>query len=270
MMKKQFHKVVSKFTLVFLIIGMLVGGCKEKETSKVAVRLPSFPAIKSSIQKIACVGDSITYGSTLQDRKSESYPSQLSKRFGNTIQVKNFGVDGAAVQKTAILSYWNCKEMSESLSYQSDVIFLMLGTNDSKSVNWQNVEAFKKDYISLIETYQQALPKAVIYLMLPSTMYSIREDGTLIHQFSQSNMKEIQSVIKSIAKEKQLPLIDIHSVTADHEEYYRYDGIHPNADGAAFIAQTVYDRLVIDQLEAFLRTFVNWEIKAMKILIEAK
>lgn len=46
--------------------------------------------------------------------------------------------------------------------------------------------------------------------------------------------------------------------------------IHPNADGAAFIAQTVYDRLVIDQLEAFLRTFVNWEIKAMKILIEAK
>ena len=86
---------------------MLVGGCKEKETSKVAVRLPSFPAIKSSIQKIACVGDSITYGSTLQDRKSESYPSQLSKRFGNTIQVKNFGVDGAAVQKTAILSYWN-------------------------------------------------------------------------------------------------------------------------------------------------------------------
>ena len=89
MMKKQFHKVVSKFTIVFLIIGMLVGGCKEKETSKVAVRLPSFPAIKSSIQKIACVGDSITYGSTLQDRKSESYPSQLSKRFGNTIQVKN-------------------------------------------------------------------------------------------------------------------------------------------------------------------------------------
>ena len=42
MMKKQFHKVVSKFTLVFLIIGMLVGGCKEKETSKVAVRSVSY------------------------------------------------------------------------------------------------------------------------------------------------------------------------------------------------------------------------------------
>ena len=55
-MKKQFHKVVSKFTIVFLIIGMLVGGCKEKETSKVAVRLPSFPAIKSSIQKLLVLG----------------------------------------------------------------------------------------------------------------------------------------------------------------------------------------------------------------------
>ena len=39
-----------------------------------------------------------------------------------------------------------------------------------------------------------------------------------------------------------MPLIDIHALTADHPEWFA-DGVHPNAEGNAAIAQAVYDAL---------------------------
>jgi len=44
--------------------------------------------------KVACVGDSITFGSGIADRDNASYPAQLQKLLGDGFEVKNFGVSG--------------------------------------------------------------------------------------------------------------------------------------------------------------------------------
>ncbi|MBQ1981243.1 MAG: hypothetical protein II226_08155, partial [Alistipes sp.] len=51
-------------------------------------------SIESYAQKIkvACVGNSITYGAGINNNQQNSYPSQLQALLGEKYEVKNFGV----------------------------------------------------------------------------------------------------------------------------------------------------------------------------------
>ena len=47
--------------------------------------------------KVACVGNSITYGTGLSDRATQSYPVKLQKLLGERYEVENFGKPGATL-----------------------------------------------------------------------------------------------------------------------------------------------------------------------------
>ena len=49
--------------------------------------------------RIACVGDSITYGAGIKDRQNFNYPLVLGKSLGERFDVRNFGVSGATMLK---------------------------------------------------------------------------------------------------------------------------------------------------------------------------
>jgi lysophospholipase L1-like esterase len=49
--------------------------------------------------KVACIGASITYGATIENREQNSYPAQLQKMLGNNYQVTNYGVSGTTMLK---------------------------------------------------------------------------------------------------------------------------------------------------------------------------
>ena len=44
--------------------------------------------------KIACVGNSITYGAGMLNRENNAYPKQLQAMLGAGYRVENFGVNG--------------------------------------------------------------------------------------------------------------------------------------------------------------------------------
>lgn len=47
--------------------------------------------------RVACVGNSITYGMTLADPATESYPAQLQQMLGDGYEVGNFGKSGTTL-----------------------------------------------------------------------------------------------------------------------------------------------------------------------------
>ena len=47
--------------------------------------------------RVACVGNSITYGTGIEDRARDSYPSQLQRMLGDKYVVGNFGKPGATL-----------------------------------------------------------------------------------------------------------------------------------------------------------------------------
>ena len=79
-------------------------------------------------------------------------------------QVGNFGVEGVTVQKKGNIPYVNETVYEKSLKYDADIVVMILGTNDSKKVNWKNTESFEKDYRELTENYEKLpqTPKLIL------------------------------------------------------------------------------------------------------------
>ena len=113
--------------------------------------MPSFVPEKRT--KIVCVGDSITQGYRFYDTNL-SYPSVLSDRLDpKRYEIVNLGLSRRTMTKTGDYPYWNEDKFIEALQSNADIIVLMLGTNDSKSYNW-NEDSFKTDYLSMIAAFQ--------------------------------------------------------------------------------------------------------------------
>jgi lysophospholipase L1-like esterase/pimeloyl-ACP methyl ester carboxylesterase len=196
----------------------------------------AFEGFTQSKIRIACIGNSITYGSGLADRAKESYPAQLQILLGNSYEVLNFGVSGATMLKKGNKPYWNTPEYQNVLGSQANVIFIKLGTNDSKLINRPMMVDFLSDYRDMIRTLGQLNTKPRIVLLLPVKAFSDDKFG-----ISGTYLKDsIMPLVQKIAYEENLELIDLYSLFADKEALLA-DKIHPNAAGDGFIATRLKD-----------------------------
>ncbi|MBU7578662.1 MAG: hypothetical protein KAF40_11425, partial [Flavihumibacter sp.] len=120
--------------------------------------------------RIACVGNSITYGSGVVNREKNSYPAQLQSMLGADYIVRNFGLGGTTLLKNGNKPYWESAQFQQSLEFQPDIVFIKLGTNDSKAVNRPFLKEFNKDLQALIKKYQDlaSRPRVVLLLPMPS------------------------------------------------------------------------------------------------------
>ena len=190
--------------------------------------------------RVACVGDSITYGAKIEDKFLNSYPAQLQQLLGGKYLVKNFGASGYSMQKNTNFPYWNHPNFQKSSDFQPNVVFLMLGTNDTKPYNWTGTENFLSDLEDLVIHYQTLDSHPEIYLMTPATVFSGHFKLKDNYKMQENVADIISNAILSFGKEHNLPVIDIHEATRTHPEYFLLDGVHPDSAGASAIAQEVY------------------------------
>lgn len=185
---------------------------------------------------VAAVGDSTTYGLMIDNRAENAYPHKLNERLGEDYWVGNYGASNYAAMKSADYPYSETSEYRNSLELEADIAVIMLGTNDSKEINWQGSAQFKKEYSELIETYTNNNPDIKIYLATPPKAFNDVEQPDYINN---DNINEITEVIKEISVEKDISLIDINQLTQDKRGWFQMDGIHPNAEGADHIAEEI-------------------------------
>lgn len=193
--------------------------------------------------RIACVGDSITYGATIRDKSHDSYPAQLGTMLGRKYSVKNFGASGYTLQESCDRPYTSHKRYKKSLDFKPNVVLIMLGTNDTKPYNWISTEAFQDDYRQLILSYQELPSRPDVILMTPASVFPENFNPAKPYKIRAGVAGEAAKAVRELAKELGLPFIDIHEVTASHPEFFLQDGVHPNELGAKAIARTVYEAL---------------------------
>ena len=193
--------------------------------------------------KVACVGNSITYGYGIENREQNSYPSVLQRLLGKGYKVGNFGHSGATLLSKGHRPYIQQEEYQKALAFAGDIVVIHLGINDTDPRNWPNHRNdFVKDYLTLISSFKKANPKAriVIARMSPLSHRHPRfESGT------RDWHAEIQQAIALVAQQTNAQLIDFH------EPLYHFpqmlpDAVHPNAQGAAILAQVVYGAITGD------------------------
>ncbi len=207
------------------------------------------PVTLAAPTKVACVGDSITYGMGIRDRAANSYPAQLQKKLDATApgawEVKNFGVSAMTLMKNTNRPYTGRAEYRASVAYGADVVIIMLGTNDSKGMFRQLLPTdFVKDYRSLIDSYRAGQPEGRprIILMLPPHCYLTGEVqhapvGPVI-------TREVLPRIREVAQAEGLELIDLTSTLGDAwQPELMPDKLHPSAAGAARMVDAILPHL---------------------------
>jgi acyl-CoA thioesterase I len=203
---------------------------------------PIAPAAPNTL-RIACVGDSITYGTLVRKRRENCYPVQLGKLLGGKFAVRNFGANGRAMQKAADLPYWQHKYFELSSAFDPNVVLIMLGTNDSRQPNWKGVEPYLRDYRDMLTHYSSLPSKPLIYALTPPTEFKLKNQKTVKYGMVKEAVDEMTAGIKNIAREHNVEVIDINTATAPYPEYFSFDGVHANAKGAKHIAETVFSSI---------------------------
>jgi lysophospholipase L1-like esterase len=193
-----------------------------------------FPA-KGHVVRVACVGNSITYGSGIANRERMSYPAQLQGWLGKDYEVRNFGVSGATLLMNGDLPYRNCPEFNQSLEWEPDIVIIKLGTNDSKPFNWKYGDEFEKDYADLIAKYRELKSKPRILAALPVPVFVAEKWGIR----DSVVREEIIPKIKTVAAREKIQVIDLYNALLPHPGAFP-DAVHPNSIGAGLMVEEIY------------------------------
>lgn len=100
--------------------------------------------------KVACVGNSVTYGFKVENREQNCYPAQLGVLLGSGYEVRNFGKSGATLLNHGHRPYMGQQEFKDAVAFAADRVVIHLGFNDTDPCNWPNYrDEFVADYLHL-------------------------------------------------------------------------------------------------------------------------
>jgi lysophospholipase L1-like esterase len=233
------------FFLLLTALGLMTGLAWAAEG-------PTNQATGSRLEKtvrVACVGDSITFGSGLANRQQDAYPAVLGRWLGSGWDVRNFGVSGATLLNEGDKPYARETAHRDALAFAPDIVVIMLGTNDSKHPgddslgpdnhvdNWQYHERYLPEYEELIQEFRRANPEAKIYVCLPTPCFPGRwgiSDRT-IHE-------EVIPSVREAAQSANARIIDLNTPFAGKASLFP-DTVHPDSAGAKLMAAIVYQTL---------------------------
>lgn len=190
--------------------------------------------------KVACVGNSVTYGAGIEEREVKSYPAQLQRLLGDGYEVRNFGKSGATLLTKGHRPYIEQEEYHTALDYKADLVIIHLGLNDTDPRNWPNYrDEFVADYLSLINSFRQVNPTCSIWICRMSPIFHAHprfKSGTRDWYW------QIQKAIEEVADISGTTLIDLHESLYSRPDLFP-DALHPNAVGAGIIASTIYSNI---------------------------
>lgn len=197
---------------------------------------------------IACLGDSITQASNLndmEDYQQYAYPTRLKEILGAE-SVTNLGIGGSSIGR-----YWDepFVDRYREIPQDTDLIIVMGGTNDGFCLSKEDMGTFEErktgtfigDLDELMRGLKENYPDATIVFAtpLPNVLHDIlrKERDYLLPQVTLVN------VIKQLAAEYEIPVIDLYNSnmldTHDAAVIYNFmpDGVHCNPDGYTILAE---------------------------------
>lgn len=187
--------------------------------------------------KVACIGNSVTFGAGLKQPLMESYPAILQGLLGNNYQVSNFGHSGATLLRKGHRPYFKTAEFEAALKLKPDIAIISLGLNDTDPRNWpEHRDSFEADYSRMLDTFRKVNPGI---RLLVCRMTPIFSGHPRFRSGTRDWYWEIQERILDIAEANSVELIDLHESLSSRPDLFA-DNLHPDKEGANIISRTVY------------------------------
>jgi lysophospholipase L1-like esterase len=211
-------------------------------------------AVKAQQLRIACVGNSITFGARVDNRDKESYPAVLSEMLKSNdylnYRIKNFGIGGATILRFGTPNLW---PLIDSLkNFKPDIVVIKAGTNETVGkprLNWEHIDEFEKDYSDYIAEIRKVNPNCKIVICSPLDMVIQTEELSPERITDLTGRRpriwELRKRIKKIASTENTFFLDLTSPFKGKANLMtKKDGVHPNKDGYQYLGSLVYDYLV--------------------------
>lgn len=203
----------------------------------------TFAAIAGKQVKVACVGNSITFGAALPDRKTQAYPVRLQELLGNGYIVENFGKSGTTLLSQGHRPYIRQEEYQKALAFAADIVVIHLGINDTDPRNWPHYrDSFLNDYLALIKAFRTANPNCRILI---ARLTPISDRHPRFKSGTRDWRDEIQTAIERIARIADVQLIDFEEPLSPYP-FMLPDAVHPDPEGAKKLAKIVYSSITGD------------------------
>ena len=199
-------------------------------------------------KKIACLGDSITAASNLdnlEDYQQYSYPARLKELLGAE-EVTNLGIGGSSIGR-----YWAdaFADRYQEIPENTDIILVMGGTNDGfcvseaefGSLEQREARTFCGDLDELMRGIKENYPDAMVFFATPLP--------NILHDYLRSErsyllpQKDFADVILTLADEYGFQVVDLYNsnILDSHDanivEEYMPDGVHCNPQGYQILAE---------------------------------
>lgn len=212
-------------------------------------RLNPYMAVKekphSSAPIIIAMGDSITFGDgVIGTRSTDSWPVKLETQLAGNYQVLNYGVSGATLQDEGDKPYWNLPDaalqnyVQSALSLNPEIVILMLGSNDTKPINW-DVNRYVWELDARVKELKETASIKHLILMSPPCAFPYDESGVVLYEIRNEILRdEIRPIVEQVAKDNDVDFLDLYAFTENHPEYFM-DGVHPNSFGNMAIAKHI-------------------------------
>lgn len=185
--------------------------------------------------RVACIGDSITFGAYLPRRETEAYPARLETLSEGLIATTNLGVSGHTLIKAGRLSWWNSPAFAQAAAYRPDAVVVMLGTCDV--VEPEKLAAYESDLGTLVDHFKALPSRPRVWLATPPPIPTLRQ-----WKLNRRLNRHVIPAIHRVARTHRAQVIDVNAALRGRADLFP-DDLHPNAAGADLIARTVWEAL---------------------------
>jgi acyl-CoA thioesterase-1 len=214
----RLSKLLSVAIAVLIVIAGVEAYIIQIESSNIEVRRVH----------VACIGDSLTRGT--------EYTLFLWDQLGSDYIIGDFGVGGTTVTWASEKPYMNESAFKLAQNFQPDIVIIMLGTNDATEGLNETTETFIEDYKTLLSAFLSLQTNPDIWVVQPPPIYnSTGLSNTVL-------VSRVLPGIEAVANQTGVTLVDAYTPLLNHADYFT-DGVHPDADGAKIIADTIYAKI---------------------------
>ncbi len=208
--------------------------------------------------KVACIGDSITYGWKLAHPESEAFPALLQRMLGDGFEVRNFGVPALGVY---LHLPWKTTEngrrawslspaCAEALAWGPDIVVSNLGANDLDEFPKEFTLAadgtpalargtFRRQYADVLNAFKAGGRKPRILMW--TRLCAMKAENAAKYGPTMALMADD---LEAVAEEVGAEGVDIYAATAPSAQKDDWpDPTHPPASGHRAIAEAVFRAL---------------------------
>jgi acyl-CoA thioesterase-1 len=198
----------------------------EQATTPAAPPAQDTRPVQDTRRVLVVFGDSIAAGFGLEP--GQSFPEDLQKKLdaqGYAWRVANLGISGNTTEE-------GVSRIDSATSLKPAIVLLELGGNDG--LRGLPLTGTRQNLDTMIQAFQRAGARVVLAGM------------TLPPNYGSDYIQGFQKIYKDLAAQYRLPFIPFllsDIVTPDpvtgNLRYFQRDGIHPTADGAMIVSETV-------------------------------